>query len=336
MQRILIALACFLMVDATMAQQQSVEQLRATALSFQRNQDFSNAVMVLDRALQIEPGNLKLLKDLAYTHYLSGDLDKAANQSAVLMEREDVDEQAFQIAARILRSREEYSKCEKILKKGLKRFEGSGPLCTEIGEVYWELKRPALAIKYWEDGLESEPSYSGNYYHAAKFYYAAGDKARSIIYGEIFLNLESYSPRSNEIKILLLESYKRVFMPGDIKQHYIKEATDFEKDFLAIMERQNSLALRGINPETLFIIRSRFILDWFASNGSKYRFYLFEHMRNLMRSGLFEAYNQWIFGSASNPDAFMLWTGTHASAYEAFLNEQQSRVFTMPSGQHYF
>lgn len=336
MLRILIALACFLFVDATNAQQQSVEQLRATALSFQRNQDFSNAVMVLDRALQIEPRNLQLLKDLAYTHYLSGDLDKAAMRAYPLLDRDDADEQAYQIAARIFRSREEYPQSEKILKRGLRKFEGSGPLSAEMGEVYWELEKPAQAIKYWEEGLESDPSYSGNYYHAAKFYYAAGDKARSIVYGEIFLNLESYSPRSNEIKVLLLESYKRVFMAGDKKQYYIKESTDFEKDFLSIMERQNSLALRGINPETLYIIRSRFILDWFATTGSKYRFQLFEHLRNMMRNGLFEAYNQWIFGPPSNPNAFMVWTNTHEQEYDAFLKEQQSRVFTMPSGQHYF
>jgi tetratricopeptide (TPR) repeat protein len=336
MLRILFSILFFSMLGIGYSQQQTVEQLRATALSFQQNQDFSNAVMVLDRALQMEPRNLQLLKDLAYTHYLSGDLNKAAMRAYPLLDRDDADEQAFQIAARIFRSREEYAQSEKILKRGLRKFEGSGPLCAEMGEVYWAMEKPSQAIKYWEEGLESDPSYSGNYYHAAKFYYSAGDKARSIVYGEVFLNLESYTPRTNEIKVLLLESYKRVFMPGDKKQYYIKQTTEFEKDFLAVMERQNSLALRGINPETLYIIRSRFILDWFALNGSKYRFQLFEHMRALMRIGLFEAYNQWIFGPPSNPNAFVVWTNTHETEYEAFLKEQQAKLFSMPSGQHYF
>jgi len=54
----------------------------------------------------------------------------------------------------------------------------------------------------------------GNYYHASKFYYAAMDVARSLVYGEQFINLESYSVRTAEIKILLIESYKRAFMKG--------------------------------------------------------------------------------------------------------------------------
>ena len=336
MLRILVTILFFSISGWLYSQQQSVDQLRATALSFQRNQDFSNAIMVLDRALQMEPGNLQLQKDVAYAYYLSGDLENAAIRARPLVDREDADEQAYQIAAHIFRTKGQARISEKILKSGLKKFEGSGPLCSEMGELYWEKENPSQAIKFWETGVVSDPSYSGNYYHAAKFYYAAGDKARSIIYGEIFLNLESYSPRSNEIKILLLESYKRAYMPADQKQYYIKPTTEFERDILSVLQRQSALVVRGIDTETLYILRSRFILDWFNSFGGKYKFQLFDHMRYMMRVGIFEAYNQWIFGTASDPNAFVIWANTNSDAYQAFLRMQQNQLFTMPSGQYYF
>jgi hypothetical protein len=37
------------------------------------------------------------------------------------------------------------------------------------------------------------------------------------------------------------------------------------------------------------------VLDWYKENGSKYPFRLFEHQRQLLQEGMFEAYNQWIF-----------------------------------------
>lgn len=316
--------------------QQTVQQLRETALGFQRQQDYSNTIMVLAKALQIEPGNIDLLKDVAITYYLSGDYAKAAQRILPLTDVESADEQIFQVAGSVFKELEDFKTAEKLYKKGLKKFENSGALYSEFGELFWIQQKPEEAIAQWETGIKIDPSYSGNYYHAAKFYFAAGDKSRSIIFGEIFVNLESYSVRSAEIKILLLESYKRIYMPGDAKKYFVKAPTSFELDFLNIMGKQNELSLRGITPETLLIIRSRFILDWFKENEKKYAFHLFDHMRYLMREGMFEAYNQWLFGPASDPNAYQNWIRTHEDEYLAFSAFQRNKLFKMPEGQNYF
>lgn len=318
------------------AAQQTVQQLRETALVFQRQQDYSNTIMVLAKALEIEPGNIDVLRDVAFTYYLSGDYAKAAQRILPLTDLESADEQIFQIAGSVFKELEDFKTAERLYKKGLKKFETSGALHSELGELFWELQKPAEAIAQWEMGMKIDPSFSGNYYHAAKFYFAAGDKSRSIVYGEIFVNLESYSVRSAEIKILLLESYKRIYMPGDTKKFFVKAPSPFEIDFLTIMGKQNELSLRGITPESLLIIRSRFLLDWFNANENKYAFHLFDHMRYLMREGMFEAYNQWLFGPASDPNAYQNWIRTHEDEYLAFSSYQRNKLFKMPAGQHYF
>ena len=87
--------------------------------------------------------------------------------------------------------------------------------------------------------------------------------------------------------------------------------------------------MEGINPESLTMIRTRFILDWDEKYASKYPFRLFEYHRQLLKEGLFEAYNQWLFGSVQNLTAFQTWINTHADAYQQFVAFQQGRVFKM-------
>ena len=326
----------FMMAFTPLLAQQTVQQLRETAISFQRQADYSNTMMVLSKALELEPNSLTLNKDVAFTYYLGGDLKRAAERILPLTDREDADVQVFQIAGNIYKALEENKNCEKIYKKGLKKFINSGPLYSEYGELLWDMRRPPEAIAQWEAGINLDPSYSGNYYHAAKFYYAAADKARSLVYGEIFVNLESYSVRTAEIKILLLESYKRIFMANDPKEFFIKPTTPFEKLFLEVMDRQSSLALRGITTENLLIIRSRFVLDWFNLSAGKFPHQLLDHMQYLMREGMFEAYNQWLFGAGSDPNAFQLWINNNKEQYGRYVDYQRNKLFRMPADQHYF
>lgn len=327
----ILLLCCF-----TATAQQTLQQLRETAIAFQRQSDYSNSLMVLEKALELEPNNLMLNKDVALTYYLSGDFRKAAERILPLTDREDADVQVFQIAGNIFKATEEFKQCDKVYKKGLKKFDASGPLFAEYGDLLWSQQKPAEAISQWETGISVDPSHSGNYYHAAKFYFAAADKARSLIYGEVFVNLESYSVRTAEIKILLLESYKRLFMPGNNKQFFIKRTTPFEIKFMEVMNKQSSLSMRGITPESLLIIRSRFILDWFNDPNAKFTFKLFEHLQYLLRQGTFEAYNQWLFGPAADAGAYQNWTKTHEEEYLLFSNYQRNKLFKMPLGQHYF
>lgn len=334
--RFVLVLLMILFFNPMMGQQQSVEQLRETAITFQRQQDFTNTLMVLGRALEIAPQNLTILKEVAFTYYLGGDFKRAAERISLITDREDADVQVFQIAGNIYKALENWKQSEKLYKKGLKKFPSSGQLFSEYGDLLWSLEKTEQAILQWETGINLDPSHSGNYYHAAKFYFAAADKARSIVYGETFVNLESYSVRTAEIKVLLIESYKRVFNSSEVKKYYIKKSTDFELKFLEILMKQTSLASRGITLETLLVIRSRFILDWFDSVGSVFPFQLFDHQQYLLREGMFEAYNQWLFGPVADVNAYLYWIKTHGVEHKKFQQYQQNKLFKLPSGQHYF
>ena len=315
--------------------QDDVKTMHETAKAFMRTGDFDNAVIVLTRALQKDKNSLELQKDLAMSYYLKRDYVRALEGVKSLTDRSDADVVVFQIAGNVYKALEEAKECEKVYKKGLKKFPKSGPLYSEYGELLWSTK-DFTAIDQWEKGIQLDPAYGGNYYNAALYYFYTKDKVWSLVYGEIFVNMESLSQRGLAMKQQLLSAYKeKLFADADLLKGEEKNKSEFAKAFLQTMGKQSSLANKGITTETLTMIRTRFILDWYQSYATKYPLRLFDYQQQLLKEGMFEAYNQWLFGTAENLAAYDSWSKTHADQYEAFTNFQKNRVFRMPAGQYY-
>jgi Tfp pilus assembly protein PilF len=333
MKKLSIAFLLCLFGTIATAQTQTAKQLQETARSFMRQGDYPNAILVLNRGLEQEPKNLEMAKDLAMSYYYQKDNTKALEIINPLLDREDVDDQAFQIAGLIYRQAEMTKDCEKMYKKGLKKFPQSGPLYNELGELQWQ-QQNFEAIKQWEKGIETDPSYSKNYYNAAKYYYLTMDKVWSLLYGEIFINMEPLSSRAPEIKQLLVDGYKKLFSDANLETNN-KDKSPFVKAYLKNMNGQSSVAASGINTETLTMIRTRFILDWFKDGTPPFKYRLFSYQQQLLREGLFDAYNQWLFGGVQNLSAYQNWVNTNSITYNDFLNFQKGRIFKVQGGEYY-
>jgi tetratricopeptide (TPR) repeat protein len=322
-------------VVAVFAQTEDAKTLHETAKGFMRSGDFDNAIIVLTRALQQDKKSLELQKDLVMSYYLKRDYVKALEGVKSLVDRDDADVVVYQLAGNVYKALEEAKECEKAYKKGLKKFPKSGALYSEYGELLWSTKDYS-AISQWEKGIQLDPSYSGNYYNAALYYFYTKDKVWSLIYGEIFVNMESLSQRGIAMKQQLLRSYKeKLFAEADLMKGEEKNKSEFAKAFLQTMSKQSSVANKGITVETLTMIRTRFILDWYQTNAPKFPLRLFDYQQQLLKEGLFDAYNQWLFGAVENLAAYDNWSKAHADQYEAFSAFQRNRIFKMPTGQYY-
>lgn len=312
---------------------QTPRELQETAKSFMKQGDYTNAVLVLNRARQMAPNDGPVLKDLALALYYMGEYPKALEALQPVVDGEQADDQSFQLAANIHVAMQQPKEAEKVYKKGLKKFPSSGMLYNGYGELLWAQKQ-FNAIQQWEKGIETDPSYPRNYYNACRYYYFTTDRVWSLIYGEIYLNMEPFGSATPEIKDILLEGYKKLFAEASATDSK-KENTGFAGAFLKAMHAQLPQTLYGLNAETLTMIRTRFILDWFEQHQTQFPYKLFEYQQQLLRSGLFNAYNQWIFGSAQNLQQYNRWINAHPEEYEAFTRFQRSRVFKMPEGQFY-
>lgn len=334
MKRLFIVAIVCLSAGTITAQDQDWKAMQEKAKAFTREGDYNNAIMVLNRALEKE-NNLELKKDLAFAYYLNRDYVRALEVAKPFPELQDADVPSFQILGMVYKAIEEAKDAEKMYKAGIKKFPNSGVLYSEYGEMLWSKKSYSDAIKQWEKGIEVDPTHSGNYYNAAKYYFFTKDKVWALIYGEIFLNLESYSKRTPEIKTILLDAYKKLYTDGDISKNQDLK-NEFVKAWIDIMKTQSGYAAsNGVTPETLSAIRTKFVVSWFDKYAKRFPFRLYDYQQQLLKSGMFEAYNQWLFGTTVNLTAYENWTKTHQEEYNQFTNFQRNRVFKLPAGQYY-
>ncbi|MEO8720766.1 MAG: tetratricopeptide repeat protein [Ginsengibacter sp.] len=313
--------------------QDDASQLHENAKMFMRQGDYANATLILTRALQQDQNNASIIKDLALTYYLQKENQKALNTIRPLIDRQVADDQSYQIIATIYRALRQDKEAEKIYKLAIKAFPGSGALYNDYGEMLLNNHDPA-AIKLWEKGIELDPSYGSNYYNASKYYYYKNENVWSLLYGEIFVNIESFTSHTAEIKEVLLNGYKKLFADPDLLKN-TKDKKAFEVAYLTCMNKQNPVVIRGISPETLTMIRTRFILDWNINYAKKFSFKLFDLQEHLLNEGLFPAYNQWIFGASQNLSSYQNWISNHPSETAALKNFQNGRTFKIPDQQYY-
>lgn len=316
---------------------QDVSTLHQTAQTFLRQGDYENAILVLTKALQMQPNDLQMTKDLLFAYYIKRDFAKAMEIGRPLVARADADVQSFQMLGLVFKAVAEDKEAEKLYKNGLVKFPNEGILYSEYGELIAP-KEPERAQKLWEKGIEVDPNHSSNYYFLSRQYAQKGDVIWSILYAEMFLNMESFTARSTEMKNLLLDEYKKFFISGynapapDPKK---KNTVQFAAAVGETLNKQQSQASLGITPESLTVIRTRFILDWYNKYGNKYPFKLFEHQRQLLQEGMFEAYNIWLFGPAANLKTYQTWQQYHQEDLNTFLAFIRSKVFKIPEGQQY-
>src|SRR5687767_10811616 len=104
MKRIAFFLFSTLLSITTYAQPENPQE---TARSFMRAGDWDNAILVLSKALQSDPNNLELSKDLAFSYLYDKNYSKALDVIKPLLDRDDADVPTYQIAGNIYKALEE-------------------------------------------------------------------------------------------------------------------------------------------------------------------------------------------------------------------------------------
>lgn len=340
MKKILCAFFLFTASFTYAQSEQDIDKLHETAQTFLRQGDHENAILVLTKAQQMQPNNLQINKDLLFAYYVKRDFAKAMEIGRPLVARADADVQSFQMLGLTFKSVAEDKEAEKLYKTGLTRFPNEGILYSEYGDLIAN-KEPERAQKLWEKGIEVDPNHSSNYFFLSRQYSQKGDIVWSILYAEMFLNMESFTARSTEMKNLLLDQYKKFFIVGykppvdhDPKKKK-KPTILFPSAVAETLNMQQAQVAYGVTPETLTVIRTRFILDWYNKYATTFPFKLFEHQRQLLQEGMFEAYNFWLFGPAANLKTYQTWQQFHQAELNSFLAFIRSKVFKIPEGQQY-
>lgn len=335
MYKILFSLITIL--PFTVFAQINVDVAHNQAFDLAKKGDYKQALEVLKKAEASAKGDTVLLRDIAYYTYLSRDNDKAIELGRDLISRGIADEQAYQILGSALRESKKYDQSIDVYGQGITKFPRSAVLYAELGAAYADNQQLDQAITIWEKGTKIDPNISSNYYHLAKAYAKNQNPLRSLISAEIFVNMENKTNRAIELRNLILEQYKTIFSNATYLNRYLNGSNEFEKMVADSYKKFDMVVADGVNPETLSALRSQFVVDWYQhGNDQKFPFALFDRYRLMLKSGIFEAYNRWLFASF-NPSQFKSWASMNEGQMNEFARYFNASILKFQAGsQLYF
>jgi tetratricopeptide (TPR) repeat protein len=333
MQKVVLV-CCFFFTCCQAFAQQDAKQLYESAKILMRQAEYETATTVLLKAVKQDSTNLDMQKDLAYLYLLQNNPVLSAQIARPLIDRSDADAQCFQMLGMAYKAAANYAECATLYKYGLLKFPKAGVLFNEYGELMAMQQQLDQAIVQWEKGIEQDPNYSSNYYNASMYYALNRKWLRVALYGEYFINLESYTARTATIKGKLLNAYQALLQPGALLQ--FGNGNSFEKAFAAAI-CQNNTASKPVNItiENLLQARAAFVASWTVDKANQYPLRLVDHLLQMQKEGIWDAYQQWVFGAALDPVAFQQWQTVHAKEAATYLQFQQGRVFKVPTQQYY-
>lgn len=326
----------FLLGVAVFANAQAgVADAHAQAMDNAKKGNFDKALAVIRDAEANYPDNATLLKDDALFNTMKKDYPNAIAAGKKLISLSDADEQSYQILGSAYTADSKYGDAVNVYEQGIQRFPQSSVLYAEYGATLMDNNQAKKAAWAWEKGISVNPSISSNYYFLAKYYATHNNPLWSVLYGETFVNIETFSARTREIKDTLFRQYNALFATDNVLQNYINNGQPFEKAISSTFQQFKDIVSGGVNPESLYALRGQFVVSWFNSQNAKtYPYKLFDRLLQLSKIGVFEAYNQWLF-SSYNESQFIAWAKMNSGEVQEFAKFQRASVFKVPDGQYY-
>jgi tetratricopeptide (TPR) repeat protein len=302
-------------------------QLYLQSQRFIKSKDFNQALDLLLEGISLEPYNSIYHRDAAVCFIGLGQRTKAHYFLDKAMEKEDADESVYLLACKSYIEANDLKNAKHTINKGIEKYPEAGMLYYQKGEMYYIFEQDADALKAYQMGITVEPNYSNNYYHAAKLEILLNENIiKAALYAETFLLLESFSPRSTEMKKLLYECYQNLYqqmIPSadnkvEVTQAY-KASGTFEKIILKLFNNNKITLIGGINSSNITMFRIRFLLDWQSIVGNEFIVSLFKYQQALINEGHFEAYNQWLFGQQIDKVRYYNWVKQNSADNDQFI-----------------
>jgi tetratricopeptide (TPR) repeat protein len=300
-----------------------VEQMYNEAREQNARGNLRQAITLYQQALQIAPGIMVLYRELGKAYSLAGANEEAQKTLEPIIKSGDADEQTFQALGTSYYASGSYRKAKSTFEAGVERYPHSGIIYNAWGKMYEEDKQEEEGLKTYIKGIEADPGYHLNYYDAAQAYMTTNKPVWAIMYGEMFINMEQQTTRSQETRTMLIRAYNRLFNAiareetpryGKKQDATASSTNGFEEAVYSIYIKLTPVVADGMTTENLTMLRTRFLMDWYLQYAQKYPFTLFQRQDELIRDGYFDIYNQWLFGKAENAAQYDAWNKFHPDA----------------------
>ncbi|MEI6765088.1 MAG: hypothetical protein WCM76_05560 [Bacteroidota bacterium] len=298
---------------------------------------YDEGIAMFRKGAALDTGNSLFYYEIATAFYMQEKFDSVILIMRKVLDKPDANDQFYQILGNAFDMKKESERAMETYRAGLKKFPASGILYLECGIVMQAKDSTQKAIEYWERGVNADPGISSNYYYLAKAYAAMPDKTWALLYGEVFMNIERNSKRSEEMSKILFDasdSYlQNIAEPkaasamsdnsavkNDNEKNPVKPfnkvfGQTMLESYVKIRAEEENIA--GI--ALLYSVDCDFVKSWYSKLLDKsYPNIIFNLHKELIANGYFEAYLHWLF-MKGNEKEFALWYNAHVEKYKAFV-----------------
>lgn len=321
------------LAQTTPKKQQAYDLAMKAIKVLEKEKKYEKAIDLLKQARKLDPKNTAYSYELAYAYYAKKAYKKAIKTLQPIIKKQVASEQFYLLLGTTYELAGSVKKATNTYEEGIKKFPTAGQLYLELGGLAYKMGNNDLAVSHWESGIEHAPTFSSNYYWAAKLYCHSSEKIWGLLYGELFMNLEPNSARSQEVSQLLyatfvgnLSANRTQNVQTNFSQRarmFILLADDWETKlpFQVVFELNMNKATPTLtSKDTLQLLnewRYNFLTSWDKQNS--YQNILFEHQEQLKVAGHFEAYTYWLL-QQGNKESFKKWLVNNQPKFKKFVD----------------
>ncbi|MDX2360924.1 MAG: tetratricopeptide repeat protein [Crocinitomicaceae bacterium] len=330
---ILISFATFSQTDQ---EKKDAIKIAQKAIKLMDDGEIKKSIKMLKEAIKLDGTNFNFPYEIGLAYYKLENYKKSIEYLTETLSYDDITDQCYTMLGNAYDMNGDPDRAIEIYDDGLKVFPRSGRLYYEKGVVERSRDNLDVALGYWTKGIFVRPTYASNYYMAAHIYCSnTEEEIWGMLYGEIMMNIERTTGRTNELSKLLYDTYNSaISISGDeasvsfsqeMSMSLPGEGEEMKLPFQMHYEMTTSLSVAAVmNGGDLSIadinqMRTTFIETWFEQETHKqYPNFLFNFHKKLMDLGYFECYNYWVL-MKGNESEFESWVAEHDSEFEEFI-----------------
>lgn len=327
----------FFFVSSALAQKDELkaEKYADKAVVSMQNDKPKKASRQLRKAIKFNSTFIPYYYRLAYAYHIDEEYQESIDILNHIIDKDEDNEMVYELLGENYIELDNIDKAFSSYVKGIKKFPNEGVLYEEIGKLEMLKESYLSALEHFENGILMAPNYPGNYYWASKIYCNSTEEVWGLIYGEMFINLERNTNRTEEVSALLYNTLKREIKINKDSaisisicqdQNRVIDENDtlvkpsFGKSIVELNLLKSLVDLDEVSLRTIDKMRENFVAHYFKNPSEDYPNHrLFEFHKELISHGHFEAYNYWLY-MMGDVETFKQWEKDNKSQWIHFLD----------------
>ena len=333
MNRLMVIALLFISISINAQSQQELALEKAMeAIQMMDAGQVDESIEMLKECEKLDPGNFVYPYEIAYALVLKEDYEQAIDILNKVKTYKNSNSQVYQLSGNCYSWLGDPEQALKEYAAGLKIFPEAANLFLETANIYYAKENYNEAVKYYRGGIEANPMFPSNYYNLAMIFLDGKNKLSGLIYGEIFMNIERDSERTQIMSERLFKAYQEaIVIDGNETKYNFCEIVVTDSDFKGKKVRLpfcaayfkhmaiSTVGMKEVNLNALSDVRINFVNYFFEKDAKKYPNILFQYHNKMSKDNVFDAYNHYILQLGA-PEEFELWRSENEEAYNEFIS----------------